>query len=176
MKFLNLALTLTLFFASFFSFSQKDEVYDELSSAFSYGNQSLSYANDALSDIKRCYSEDNIDDIQYYARRAKIDIDDAMTQAGYAESDADDAEDEADDINCDDAEDEADDAESDFYSAKSDFDDAYSYLRRAENSDEIDDIEYNLRRAKLSIEDGIRDLNYALSNINDAIDELNDCR
>lgn len=174
MKKLITLFTLTLLISNV-CLAQKDDVYDELESAFSYAKQSTSYANDALDYIKKCYSADSLDDIQYYARKAKNEIDDAKSQASYASSDASDAEDEADDIDCDDAEDEADDAESDFYSAQSDFDDAYTYLRRAEYSDEVDDIEYNLRRAKSSIEDGLNDLGYGLSNLNDAVDELNNC-
>ena len=154
---------------------QKSDVYDELSSSFDYGQKAKEDANTTLNYIKKCYQQSTIEDIQYYARKAKNEIDDAKTQSEYAESDASDAEDEADDISCDDAEDESDDAEGNFYTAKSRFDDAYTYLKRAEYSDDKDDIEYNLRKAKNYIEEGINYVDYAMTDVNDAIDELNDC-
>lgn len=155
--------------------AQKDKVYDELESSLSNAKQSASYANDALDYIQKCYSADNLDDIQYYAKKAENEIDDAKSQAGDASSDASDAEDEADDIDCDDAEDEANDAESYFHNAQSNFYDAYIYLGRVEYLDDIDNIKYNLRCAKSAIEDGLDDISDGLSNLNDAVDELNDC-
>jgi hypothetical protein len=157
------------------SFGQKSDVADELSDAYDYGKKAKEYAVSTLDYITKCYEQDTLDDVQYYARKAKNEIDYAKTQSGYAESDASDAEDEANDISCDDAEDEADDAEGNFYTAKSRFDDAYTHLSRAEYSDEKDDIEYNLRRAKSYIEEGINYLNYASTDLNDAVDELNEC-
>lgn len=167
-----------LMFALFvpqFSYGQKSEVYDELSDAFDYGKKANEYSASTLDYIKKCYQQTSIEDIQYYARKAKNEIDYVKTQTSYAETDASDAEDEADDIGCDDAEDEADNAEGNFYTAKSGFEDAYTYLRRAEYSDDMDDIENNLRRAISYVEEGLNYLRYALTDLNDAIDELNDC-
>ncbi len=158
------------------TFGQKSDVFEELEDSFNYGKKANEYANSALSYIKECYRQTSIDDLHYYARKAKNEIEYAKSQSGYAESDASDAEDEADDINCDDAEDEADDAEGNFYTAKSRFDDAYTYLRRVEYEDKKDDIEYNLRRAISYIDEGIKYLGYALADLNDAVDELNDCK
>lgn len=59
--------------------------------------------------------------------------------------------------------DEADDAEGNLYTAKSRFDDAYTYLRRIKYSDDKDEIEYNLHKAKNYIEEGINYLNYAFN-------------
>lgn len=164
-----------IIFVPQYSFGQKSNVYDELIDAFDYGKKAKEYAISTLDYIKKCYQQSSIDDIQYYARKTKNEIDDAKNQTGYAESDASDAEDEADDIDCDDAEDEADDAEGNFYSAKSRFDDAYTYFKRAEYSDDKDAIEYNLRKAKNYVEEGINYLNYAMTDLNDAVEELNDC-
>jgi len=176
MKNILIIILFTLFSSlSSYVYCQKSEVYDEISDAFDYGKKAKEYAVSTLDYIKKCYQQTSIDDIQYYSRKAKNEIEDAKTQTGYAESDASDAEDEADDIGCNDTEDEADDAEGNFYTAKSRFDDAYTHLRRAEYSDDNDDIEYNLRKAKNYIEEGINYLNYALTDLNDAIDELNDC-
>ena len=173
-KIITPILMLTLFVPQL-SYGQKSEVYDELSDAFDYGKKANEYAVSTLDYIKKCYQQTTIDDIQYYARKAKNEVDYAKSQTGYAESDASDAEDEADDVGCDDAEDEADDAEGNFYSAKSRFDGAYTYLKRAEYSDNKDDIEYNLRKAKSYVEEGMNYLKYALTDLNDAVEELNDC-
>ncbi len=176
MKYLIVILITTIMSLPNVSFGQKSDVYDELDNAFDYGKKAKEYATSTQDYIKKCYQQTTIDDIQYYARKAKNEIDYAKTQTGYAESDASDAEDEADDISCDDAEDEADDAEGNFYTAKSRFDDAYTYLRRVEYADNKDDIEYNLRKAKSYVEEGLNYLNYALTDLNDAVDELNDCK
>lgn len=156
-------------------FGQKSEIYEELSDAFDYGKKANEYAVLSLNFLKKCYQQATIDDIQYYARKSKNEIDNSKSQAGYAESDASDAEDEAEAIGCYNAQDEADDAEGNFYAAKSRFDDAYTYLRRVEYSDSKNDIEYNLRRAKSYIEEGMRYLKYALTDLNDAVEELNTC-
>lgn len=153
--------------------AQRGEVYDELSNSFDYGKKALEYTESSLTYIKKCYSQTSIDDVQYYARRAKNEIDNAKTQTGYAASDASDAEDEANNLGFDNTEDEADDAEGNFYSAKGKFDEAYTYLRRVEYADNKEDAAYNLRRAKSSIEDGIRYLGHALEDLNDAVDQLN---
>ena len=157
-------------------FGQKSDVYNELKSAFDYGKKAKEYATSTQDYIKKCYQQTTIDDIQNYARKAKNEIDYAKTKTGYAESDASDAEDEADDIGCDNAEDESDDAERNFYIAKSRFDDAYTYLKRVEYADNKDDIEYILRKAKSYVEEGLNYINYGLTDLNDAVDELKDCR
>ncbi|WP_018477015.1 hypothetical protein [Pontibacter roseus] len=165
---------MTLFLLSpDFAFGQKSDVYDELSSSFNYGKKSLEYTEASLGYIKKSHLQSSVEDVQLYARRAKNEIDYAKTQTGYAESDASDAEDEASDIGFDNTEDEADNAEGNFYSAKGKFDEAYTYLRRVEHADNKEDADYNLRRAKSSIEDGLRYLSYALEDLNDAVDELN---
>lgn len=157
------------------SFGQQSEVYEELSDAFDYGKNANEFAISTLDYIKKCYQQYSIDDIQYYARRAKNEIENAKYQSDYAASYASDAENKAEDINCDDAEDKADDAEGNFYTAKSRFDDAYTYLRRAENSENEDDMAYNLRKAISYIEEGINYINNALSDLNDSVEGLNDC-
>lgn len=170
-----LTVLVAMVFIPQFCFAQKSKIYDELSDAFDYGKKAKEYAVSTLDYIKKCYQQITIDDIQYYAGKAKNEIDYAKTQSGYAESDASDAEDQADDISCDYAKDEADDAEGYFYSAKSKFDEAYRYLRRAVYTDDKDDIEYNLRKAKSYVDEGISYLNYALTYLNAAVDDLNDC-
>lgn len=165
-----------MLFAPSFSYGQKNEVFEELSDAFDYGKKADEYVVSTLDLIKKCYQQSTVEDIHYYARRAKNEIDNAKYQTGYAESDASDAEDEADDISCDDAEDEADDAEGNFNIAASRFEDAYNYLRRVEYADNKYDIEYNLRNAKSSIEDGMNYLRFAMNDLNDAVEALNECR
>lgn len=157
------------------TFGQKSEVFEELQNSFDYGKKAIEYADSTLDYIKKCYQETALDDIQYYARKAKNEIDYSESQSGYAESDASDAEDEADDIGCDGAENESDDAEGNFSNAKSRFDDAYTYLKRVENADDRDDAEYNLRKAKRFVEEGLTFLNYAMADLNDAVKELNGC-
>ncbi len=176
-KILSISILLVIMlFAPSYSYGQKNEVYEELSDAFDYGKKADEYVVSSLELIKKCYQQSSIDDVHYYARRAKNEIDNARYQAGYAESDASDAEDEADDISCDDAEDEADDAEGNFNIASSRFEDAYNYLRRVEYADNRYDVEYNLRNAKSSVEDGMNYLRFAMNDLNDAIDALNDCK
>jgi len=165
-----------MLFAPSFSYGQKNEVFEELSDAFDYGKKADEYVVSTLELIKKCYQQSTVEDIHYYARRAKNEIDNAKYQTGYAESDASDAEDEADDISCDDAEDEADDAEGNFNIAASRFEDAYNYLRRVEYADNKYDIEYNLRNAKSSVEDGMNYLRFAMNDLNDAVEALNECR
>lgn len=158
------------------TFGQKSNVFEELEDSFDYGKKANEYADSAISYIEECYGQTSIDDIHYYTRKAKNEIDYSKSQSGFAESDASDAEDEADDISCDDAESESDDAEGNFYLAKSRFDEAYTYLRRAEYDEKKEDIEYNLRRAINYIEEGMNYLRYAMVDLNDAVDELNDCK
>lgn len=157
------------------SFGQKSDVYDELTSSFDYAKTAISYGNNVLGYIKKCGDQSSLEDMQYYARKAKSEADDARLQSDYAETDAGDAEDEADEISCDDAENEADDAESNFSTADSRFDDAYSYLKKAEYSDNTDDLIYYLKKAKDSAENGIRYAEDGLSDLQDAVNELNDC-
>jgi hypothetical protein len=158
------------------TFAQKSDVFDELKNSFDFGNKANEYADSTLDYIKKCYQQTSTDDIQYYARKAKNEIDYSKTQSGYAESNASDAEDEADDIGCDGAENEADDAEGNFNTAKSRFDDASTYLRRVENADDRDDAENNLRKAKNYVEEGISYLKYALADLKDAVEQLNRCQ
>lgn len=165
-----------MLFAPSYSFGQKNEVFEELSDAFDYGEDANEFVISTLDLIKKCSQQSTIDGFHYYARRAKNEIENAKYQSSYAESDASDAEDEADDISCDDAEEEADDAEGNFNIASSRFEDAYNYLRRVEYADNRNDIEYNLRNAKSSVEDGMNYLRYAMTDLNNAVDALNDCK
>jgi hypothetical protein len=57
----------------------------------------------------------------------------------------------------------------------SSLDAAYLYLKRAENVENTDDFFYYLKKAKGEIEDGLDDLQTALSDLIEAIDKLENC-
>lgn len=96
--------------------------------AYSGGcSDAYSYADDAYTQAKRGYDSENLDDAEYYAKKAM--------------SDAEEAASAADDCGCDDA-----------YSAA---DDAYSYARKAYRSGDFDDAINYLRRAKSSADDAM---------------------
>jgi len=89
-------------------------------------SDAYSYADDAYTQAKRGYNSDNLDDAEYYAKKA-MSAADAMSAA--------------EDCGCDDA-----------YSAA---DDAYSYARKAYRSGDYDDAIDYLRRAKSSADDAM---------------------
>ena len=90
-------------------------------------SDAYSYADDAYTQARRGYNADNLEDAEYYARKAMSDAEDAMSAA--------------EDCSCDDA-----------YSAA---DDAYTYARRAYRSGDYDDAIDYLRRAKSSADDAM---------------------
>ena len=96
-------------------------------SAFSLNNNKKdcddvkSYADDAYSYFKKAYNASSLEDAQYYAKKG-------MNAASSAEDEADDS-----DCDCDDAE-----------SAASD---AYSYGKKAYNSDNLSDAQYYAKKA-----------------------------
>ena len=156
-------------------FGQKSDAYNELKSSFAYGKTAKDNANTSLDDLKKCYQQSSIDDFQYYVRKTISGIEDAIMKTGYAEDDASIAEIAAGNTNCNDAENKANSAAEDFNTAKSGFDNAAAYLKRVVASDNKDDIEFNLKKAKDAIEEGIIDLNNAFINLNDAVTELKTC-
>jgi len=83
-----------------------------------------SYADDAYSYFKKAYNASSLEDAQYYAKKG-------MNAASNAEDEADDS-----DCDCDDAE-----------SAASD---AYSYGKKAYNSDNLSDAQYYAKKAMYS--------------------------
>jgi tetratricopeptide (TPR) repeat protein len=90
-------------------------------------SDAYSYADDSYVKAKRGYNSDNLDDTEYYAKKAMSAAEDAMLAA--------------EDCGCDDA-----------YSAAVD---AYSYARKADQAGDYDDaIEY-LRKAKSSADDAM---------------------
>lgn len=90
-------------------------------------SDAYSYADDAYTQAKRGYNSDNLDDAEYYAKKAMLAAEGAMSAA--------------EDCGCDDA-----------YSAA---DDAYRYARNAYLSGDYDDAIDYLRRAKSSAEDAM---------------------
>ncbi len=74
---------LVIVFVPHNSYGQKSEVYEELSNALEYGSNANDYAASALYYINKCYDQTSIEDIKYYARYAKSEIDYAKTQTGY---------------------------------------------------------------------------------------------
>lgn len=98
-----------------------------------------SSADDSYSYAKKAYYADNLDDAQYYAKKAKSSADDAMSYASDAQS-------YASDCGCDDGESYASNAES--YA-----DDAYSYAKKAYYADNLDEAQYYAKKAKSSAED-----------------------
>lgn len=157
------------------SYGQKDEIYENIEDSFDFAKASLANIEDYYSYLRKSKNE-TFEDSKFYIRRAKYSIDDSKNNANSAKSASDDAESEANDLNCDDVESECDDAEAEFNNAYSNLDYAYTYLRRAENADDLDTLTLNLKRAKSSVEDAINNLNAGMSNLNDAVEELNDCK
>jgi hypothetical protein len=90
-------------------------------------SDAYSAADDAYSYSKKAYYSDNLDDIQYYAKKAMNSFDDAMSYAV--------------DCNCDDA-----------YSAA---DDGYSNAKKAYNSDNLEDGQYYAKKAKNEADDAM---------------------
>lgn len=90
-------------------------------------SDAYSYADDAYTQAKRGYNSDNLDDAEYYAKKAMSDAEDAMSAA--------------EDCGCDDA-----------YSAAND---AYGYARKAYRSGDYDDAINYLRKAKSSADDAM---------------------
>ena len=105
-----------------------------------------SYADDAYRYSKKAYYSDNLDDAQYYARKAKRSAEDAVSSASYAES-------YASDCGCD-------DGESSAYEAQSTADDAYRYAKKAYNSDNLDDAQHYANKAKRSADDARSSASY----------------
>lgn len=90
-------------------------------------SDAYSYADDAYAQTKRGYNSDNLDDAEYYARKAMSDAEDTMSAA--------------EDCSCDDA-----------YNAAHD---TYTYARRAYRSGDYDDAIDYLRKAKSSADDAM---------------------
>jgi hypothetical protein len=155
--------------------SQKNEFYEEISDAFDNGKKASEYAEYSMYYIKKCYEQNNISDIHSYAKKAKYEIDDANSKVSLAKSDASDATDLASDLKCDDAEDQSYDAESKFSSAISSFDDAYSYIRKSENTNVSNEAYEYLRKAKNSIIDGLDYIKSALNYLDYSLDEMKNC-
>lgn len=86
-----------------------------------------SYADDAYSYFKKSYNANSLDDAQIYAKKG-------MNAASSAEDEANDS-----DCDCDDAESSASDA--------------YSYGRKAYNSDNLSDAKYYAKKAMNSASD-----------------------
>ena len=86
-----------------------------------------SYADEAYTQAKRGHNSDNLEDAEYYAKKAMSAAEDAMSAA--------------EDCGCDDS-----------YSAA---DDAYSYAIKAYRSGDYDDAIDYLRRAKSSADDAM---------------------
>jgi hypothetical protein len=156
-------------------FGQKSEFYEELSSSIDEGKKASEYAEYSMYYIKKCFEQNNISDIHSYAKKAKYEIDDANSKVSLAKSDASDATDLASDLKCDDAEDQSYDAESKFSSAISSFDDAYSYIRKSENTNVSNEAYEYLRKAKNSIIDGLDYIKSALNYLDYSLDEMKNC-
>lgn len=90
-------------------------------------SDAYSYADEAYTQAKRGYNSDNLDDVQYYAKRAMSATENAMSAA--------------EECGCDDA-----------YSAA---DEAYDYANKAYRSDDYDDAIDYLRKAKSSADDAM---------------------
>ena len=90
-------------------------------------SDAYSYADDAYSFARRGYFSDNLDDVQYYAKKTMYAAEDAISAA--------------DDCGCDDAHSYADDA--------------YSYARKAYLSDDLDDAHYYIRKAMSAADDAM---------------------
>jgi hypothetical protein len=88
-------------------------------------SNAYSAADDAYSYCKKAYNSDNLDNLRYYAKKAKNAFDDAMSYS--------------DDCGCDDAYSQADDG--------------YSDAKKAYNSDNLEDGQYYIKKAKRHADD-----------------------
>ena len=126
---------------------------DEIENAYSSASDANAYADDAYSFARKAYYADNLDDIQYYAKKAMSAAEDIQSSASDAESYAINAETYAAGCNCSYGEYYA----SETYSAASDAstyaDEIYSNARKAYNSDNLDDAQYYAKKAMRSAED-----------------------
>lgn len=157
------------------SFGQKNNVSKEIVDAQSYGEQTDDYIEKTIYLIKKCQQVIILDDLLSYAKKIKKELDQAKNELRSAESAAESAKSEAEDIECDETKDELDEAIDNFSNSLSSLDAAYLYLKRAENVEDTDDFFYYLKKAKGEIEDGLDDLQTALSDLIEAIDELENC-
>ncbi len=154
--------------------AQVSEVKKQIEDSYDYYEDAFKEIKYALSSIDDCYTTNSIDDIQSYASDAERYLTSAKRYLGYAEDEADDA-DEASDLKCTEAEDQADDAEDYFYDSKRKISYAISELSRASYEDDPEQLGYHLSDAKDYINQAIKKMNYAVGALNDALEDLEGC-
>jgi hypothetical protein len=160
----TLITAIILFFSSTV-YCQVQNIIDKVTYSSEYAKKSFNYMNDALSEIKKCYSVSTINDIQYYARRAKTAIDDAISYSKKAEYEAYEAKNLANRMNCSNVSINASEAENYFKKAKNEFENAYSKLSTSTYENNIDELNIYLNNAKSYI-------NYSSQHLKKGVDEL----
>jgi hypothetical protein len=131
--------------------------------------------NDALSEIKKCFSASTINDIQYYARRAKSSIDDAISYSKKAEYAAYEAKNLANGMNCSNAYYNASEAENYFKKAKNEFEYAYSKLSNSTYENNIDYLNMYLNNSKSYINNSSQYLKKGVDELIETLDALKNC-
>lgn len=160
---------------SFQAIAQAGDVMDEIDDAFEYYEDAFNKAQSGLNHIQAAFNDGTIDGAKWQASYAESEISSAKSRSGYAEDEASDAEDEANDINCDKVADQAGDAEDYFYSAKRALSNAQSELSNASYEDDADYLSSYLNNARDYITKALKNLNYGVDELNDAIKALSNC-
>lgn len=169
---------ISILFSCFFSLllsAQVSEVKEEVENAYEYYKDAYRKIQSASANISNAFDASSIDNIQYYASLAESDVSSAKTYVSYAEYDADDAADEASDLDCDDAEDYANDAENYFYTAKNKLSYASGELSSASYEDDTDFLSDYLNNANSYLSQALNQLNYAVDELNNTLEAINKC-
>jgi hypothetical protein len=164
-----------LFFQISYVYGQTNQVYDRLTNSFEYGTKSKEHAGLTLDLIRKCYALSTVEEIQEFAGKAKDELDNVKTQLNFAILHATKAEEAAAEVNCPIAEVKSGEAESNYFTARSRFDEAFTYSLKAHSAENKDDFTHNLGKARKYAEDGISYIEDALKEINKAIEELENC-
>ncbi|MCB0501529.1 MAG: hypothetical protein KDD32_02515 [Bacteroidetes bacterium] len=174
MKSILLIFLSSVLFSNFIC-AQVEEIIEEINDAYEYYESAFKKIKNTLYEIDNCYSSTTMIDLQYYAEAAESELSSAKRYVGYAEDEANEAEDKAVDINCDDASAEAADAENYFYAAKRKIAYAIDELSNAYYEDEQDYLLDYVESAEDYIHQAIRNLNYAVDKLNNALEALEGC-
>jgi hypothetical protein len=172
----RLLFTLLLIGSSLSIFGQKNEVITQVDSTYSYVKKSWEAANQVLLEIQKCNLATSINEIQSIAIKARTNIEEALSQAGNAETEADGAEGKAQEIECQDAAEGAKQAEKYFKKAKVKFDDAFTKLSDSSDEDRGDYLIDYLNSSISVISDGMGYLKKGTDELNKTLKALERCK
>ena len=171
----SLTLLIYLIFSVSIAYAQVEDVVSEVEDSYKYYESAFKKIQVGLEYINECYELTSIEDIHSYISYAEDEFTSAKRYAGYAEDEADDAEDESSNIDCSEAESKADDAKDYFYSASRKITMAINELSNAYYEDDPEYLSDYLYDAKKYINEAITELNYGVDELKNVLSELEDC-